>query len=122
MHITDYKIELRGMHMYARHGVMEQERTVGAWFTVDVAMRLNDARCCDSDSIDDAVNYACIYEIVKREMETPSNLLEHVCKRIADALLSAFDTVEYVDVTLCKDTPPMGGDGLNAIVSLSVRR
>lgn len=122
MKITDYIIELRGIHLYAHHGVMEQERAVGAWFTVDLRLSIADVSCAPADDIADTVSYADVYEAVKAEMAVPSDLLENVCYRIIKRVMADFSTVLAVDVTLTKDTPPLGGDRLSAAVTLKGRR
>ena len=122
MQITEYAIEIRDIHIYAHHGVMPQEREVGAWFTIDIRMTLNDSSCAESDSIANTVSYADIYDIIRNEMKESSNLLEHVCKRISDTIYSNFIQVQEIDITLCKDTPPMGGDRLKACVTIKSRR
>lgn len=122
MQITDYTIELRDIHLYAHHGVMEQERTVGAWFTIDLTLKLNDHSCAYSDSIESTVSYADVYEIICREMKIASNLLEDVCRRIMSRLFDNFASVTDISITLTKDTPPMGGDRLSAAVTLNGKR
>ena len=122
MQITGYNIELRDIHLYAHHGVMPQEREVGAWFTIDINLLMNDYSCTDNDNIEGTVSYADIYEIISSEIEKPSNLLEHVCKRICDRIYSSFTQVDKIEITLCKDTPPMGGDRLKAAVTLKSER
>lgn len=122
MQITDYSIELRDIHLYAHHGVMPQERTIGAWFTIDIKLTINDHSCAYSDSIDNTVSYADVYEIIKKEMEIPSNLLEDVCRRIMLRLFDNFMSVTDISITLTKDTPPMGGDRLSAAVTLRGKR
>lgn len=122
MQIEKYTIELRDVHMYAHHGVMQQEREVGAWFTIDIELEINDCSCSESDFIDGTVSYADVYEILSNEMKTPSNLLENVCNRISKKIYENFGQVTSIKITLCKDTPPMGGDRLKAAVSLSSRR
>lgn len=122
MRITGYDIELEGIHIYAHHGVMPQEREVGAWFVVDIRLTMNDSTCTENDDITGTVSYADVYSIICNEMEKPSNLLEHVCKRISDSIYSAFAQVESIEIRLCKETPPMGGDRLKAAVSLRSRR
>lgn len=122
MEITGYDIELEGIHIYAHHGVMPQEREVGAWFVIDIRLTMNDSTCTDSDNITGTVSYADIYNIICNEMKEPSNLLEHVCKRISDSIYSAFQQIEGIEIKLCKETPPMGGDRLKAAVTIkSVR-
>ena len=122
MRITGYDIELEGIHIYAHHGVMPQEREVGAWFVVDIRLTINDSTCTENDDITGTVSYADIYSIICNEMEKPSNLLEHVCKRISDSIYSAFAQVESIEIRLCKETPPMGGDRLKAAVTIKSER
>lgn len=122
MRITGYDIELEGIHIYAHHGVMPQEREVGAWFVVDIRLTMNDSTCTENDDITGTVSYADVYSIICNEMEKPSNLLEHVCKRISDSIYSAFAQVESIEIRLCKETPPMGGDRLKAAVTIKSER
>lgn len=119
MKITDYSIELHNIHIYAHHGVLEQERSVGAHFTLDVTLIISDCSCAFTDDINGTVSYADLYELIRKEMQTPSKLLEHVCQRIINKIFVSFPTVKRATITLCKDTPPMGGDRLNAAVTLS---
>ena len=122
MQIEGYTIELRDVHLFAHHGVMQQEREIGAWFTIDIALEINDSGCAASDRIDGTVSYADVYAILCSEMKQPSNLLENVCSRITKRLYETFAQISAIKITLCKDTPPMGGDRLKAAVTLSSRR
>ena len=119
MQITGYNIELQDIHIYAHHGVMQQEREVGAWFIIDITLTMNDYSSTDNDNIIGTVSYADVYDIIRKEMKEPSNLLEHVCKRICNSIYSAFTQVECIKITLCKETPPMGGDRLKAAVTIN---
>ena len=70
-------IELEGMEFRANHGCLEREKVVGNDFVVDFRGEVNMTAAIESDNLEDAVNYALIYDIVAREMAVPSNLLEH---------------------------------------------
>lgn len=122
MKIDGYTIELRDVHLYAHHGVMQQEREIGAWFTIDIRLELNDFSCAENDMIDGTVSYADVYEILRKEMLQPSDLLEHVCNRISKRLYEEFKQITAIRITLSKDTPPMGGDRLKAAVTISSKR
>lgn len=122
MQTTDYIIQLKGVHLYAHHGVLEQEKEIGAWFTVDLELEIADHTCLESDEIDGTVSYADVYNIVCKEMEIPSRLLENVCYRISRALYKTFKQVTGITITLTKDTPPMGGDRLGAAVTIKSKR
>ena len=122
MQIDRYTIELRDVHLFAHHGVMPQEREIGAWFTIDIKLDIDDCSCSESDLIEGTVSYADVYDIVRKEMETPSRLLENVCYRISKALYGTFKQIEGITITLTKDTPPMGGDRLGAAVTIKSKR
>ena len=122
MNITEYTIELRDVHLFAHHGVMQQEREIGAWFTIDIKLGISDHSCTGSDCIDGTVSYADVYDILRKEMVQPSNLLENVCNRISKELYDNFRQITAIEITLCKDTPPMGGDRLKAAVTLKSSR
>ena len=119
MQIKDYTIELRDVHLYAYHGVMEQERETGAWFTIDILLRIGDFCSLDNDNINGTVSYADVYDIIRTEMAKPSQLLENVCYRICNRIHRTFSQVTGITITLSKDTPPMGGDRLRAAVTIN---
>jgi len=115
-------IFLDGIRLYAFHGVLEQERRVGGWFTVSVRVQYDFSRAIETDNVNDTLNYADVLQVVKREMEQPSQLLEHVAGRIARAVINEFPGVEAVKVTLVKQNPPMGANCDGAGVEVEVIR
>ncbi len=118
MRINHSYIVLREVRFHARHGVMPQERKVGGDFTVSLRVGVDLSRPVASDDVADTLNYATLYEVVKREMAIPSQLLEHVAGRIGQAVFDAFPQVISIDLTLMKLNPPMGADCEGAGVEL----
>lgn len=118
--IVTSQISLNDVRLYAYHGVMEQERKVGGWYTLSVVIDYPFEDALDSDDVADTLNYAEALDVVKREMEVPSNLLEHVAGRIARQLIHAFPNIEKVSVRLTKDNPPMSSNCSGASVLLCV--
>ena len=112
-------IELKSMKFYAYHGVGPQEQQVGNLFIVDLLLTVNVIQAIESDSLDDTVNYAEVYDVVKSEMEQPSKLIEHVAGRIVKALKIRFPKIEHVQIKLAKLNPPFGGDIQSAAVLLN---
>lgn len=113
-------IYLNEVRFHAFHGVMPQERTVGSDFLVSVRIGYDYAKAMQTDKVDDTLNYAEVYQLVKQEMERPSSLLEHVAGRIADTLVRHFPMVKSIDLSLTKLNPPMGADCKGAGVELHV--
>ena len=116
MQLTESYICLHELRFYAFHGVMPQERKVGGEFLVNVKVGYPLEQAMRNDDVADTLNYAELYELVKKEMMQPSNLLEHVMGRIAEAIEKAFPKVTSVEVIIKKVNPPMGSDSKGAEV------
>lgn len=104
------EIEIEGMSFYAYHGHFEAEQIVGNKFVVDLKIKTNCDKAATSDDLNDALNYQTAYDVVKKEMEITSRLLENVAKRILDSLYMHFETIEKARVKISKMNPPMGGE------------
>ena len=122
MRIKEYKIELSNIHLYAYHGVLPQENKEGGWYTLNLQATISNLDSIKSDNLQTTVNYAEIYEVVCNEMKIPSQLLEHVCGRILEKLFAKFESIEEIEISLTKDTPPMGGDRLSSSVRIKAER
>lgn len=115
------KITLNSVRLYAYHGVMEQERTVGGDYEVTLSVTVpDDARALEHDQLDGTVNYAALHDIIRREMAVPAALLEHVAWRIGHAVRKAFPQVQQATVSVTKLTPPLGADCKGAMVTVEL--
>lgn len=103
------RIRIEDMEFYAFHGHYREEQIVGNHFLVDVTIDTDTSAASESDDLKDTVNYQEAYLVVKREMEVKSHLLEHIAKRILDALYSDFKGIEKITVRVSKMNPVMGG-------------
>lgn len=113
-------ISLRNVRFHAFHGVLPQERQVGGDFLVTVRVGYPLERAMETDNVDDTLDYAALYALVKKEMAEPSELLEHVAGRIVKAITTSFPKVTSVDLELTKLNPPMGADCEGAAVEVHV--
>lgn len=118
MRLTAGYIHLRQLRFHAFHGVMPQEQLVGADFLLDLKVGYPLQQAMQSDEVGDTLNYAALYDLVAREMQQPSKLLEHVAGRIAEAISQAYPKVTSIDLELTKLNPPMGADGDGASVEI----
>jgi len=103
------EIHLEDMEFYAFHGHFKEEQIVGNRFLVNLTLSTNMKRPGESDNLKDALNYQEAYEIVKQEMEKKSHLLEHIARRILDALYEHFEGIDQASIKVSKMNPPMGG-------------
>ena len=116
------RIAINGMRFYAHHGCFDQERVIGTHFQVDLAFDTDTSRAEVSDNIADTISYLDVYQVVKREMSQPSNLLEHVARRVGEAVLRKFPDSMSVTVKVYKLNPPLGGQMDSVSVELTMER
>ena len=93
MKIERSYIYLRDVRFHAPHGVTPIEKEVGSDFTVSVRVAVDVSAAMEHDNVDVTLNYAGLYEVIKREMMIPSNLIEHVAARIGKAIYETFPQV-----------------------------
>lgn len=104
------KIQIEGMAFYARHGCFEEERTIGTHFEADCELHYNAAAAAASDDLNQALDYQKVYALIRQEMEKPSALLEHLARRILEALRANFAALTYAEIKISKLQPPLGGN------------
>lgn len=97
------------MFFYAHHGCFAEEGRIGTRFRLDVTYETDTSKAQQTDDIADTVSYLDVYQTIKREMQQPSHLLEHVGDRIGEALLREYPAMERVKVRVSKLAPPLGG-------------
>ena len=113
-------IELSGMHFFAFHGCIDEEKENGNEFVVDFRCRYGVKQAAVTDDLSETLDYSRIYDIVAAQMSLPSNLLENVAGRIFDAILKAFPEIGEMELKVTKLNPPVGGKADSASVTLTL--
>ncbi|MDL2223618.1 dihydroneopterin aldolase [Bacteroidales bacterium OttesenSCG-928-M11] len=114
------QIELKQIKFFSYHGVMEQERIIGNTYILDIELRVDITKAMESDNLEDTINYALIYELIKKEMEIPSKLLEHIAGRIIKRLKKEFPTIQNIKLRIAKQRPPIEGEIKEAAISIEI--
>jgi dihydroneopterin aldolase len=115
-------IAIEGMEFYSYHGHFEEESVIGTKFIIDLYLETDTSKAEQSDRLQDTVNYLDVYQCVKDQMKTSSYLIEHVARRILDALLLQFSAIEAVEIKLRKLNPPLGGQMESVSITLDAQR
>lgn len=97
------------MEFYAYHGHFEEEQKIGTWFSLDLIMDVDSSKAEVTDELEDTVDYSAVYRVVKEQMMIPSKLLEHVGRRILNAVKEQFPDVKDAILKIRKMNPPIGG-------------
>lgn len=102
-------IRIVDLEVFARHGVLPEENVLGQKFLVSVDMRLNALSACETDALEDTVNYSEVCRLIDRTMrESTFDLIERAVQAVADAILAEHPLVESVRVELKKPWAPIG--------------
>ncbi len=102
-------INIKGMSFHAYHGCFKEEQLIGTEFLVDLKIMFDTNKAEKNDSLEDTIDYQDIYNIVKKEMDIPSKLIEHVARRIVDAVLLSEPSIIKIKIKLSKLNPAIGG-------------
>lgn len=104
------KISVMGLSVEACHGLLDFERVTPQPFVIDLAL-FGDFTACQSDRIEDTVNYAGAADLARRVVrENSFFLIERLAEAIAKELLEAFPLIKRVRVTVHKPKAPVEGE------------
>lgn len=105
------KIIVRGLKLFAYHGVNPEEKADGQLFILDIESELSLCVPCKTDCVEDTVSYAKIIKTARAAFTVEKyDLLECAAQKVADAVLDAFDAVRSVTVILKKPFAPIKAD------------
>ena len=102
-------IRLKNMQFYGFHGVDKSEKHLGGRFEVDVEMQLSLTKSCDSDDLNDTVNYERIYKTVNACVSKEKfYLIEALASSIAKDILINYP-INSIKVRVRKPHAPVKG-------------
>lgn len=116
------KILIKGLKLFAYHGVNPEEKENGQDFIFDIELYVNMNKACHSDNVEDTVSYAKVVKTVRRVFTAQKyDLLERCAEVTAQAILDEYSEVLRVDLTLKKPQAPVNADfeymGVNIVRS-----
>ena len=111
-------VEVGGLRIFGRHGVLPEERERGQDFVFDVELDVGERGV--SDRLEDAVDYVAVARTVREVSDAKAYaLLEALAAAIADELERRF-APERLRVRVTK--PEIRPDGLAGTVGVSLTR
>ena len=102
------KIVIKGLELFATHGVNPEEKRDGQTFVLDLTLGVDLARAGQTDDLTDTVNYAAVRKTVQRAFTAESyDLIERAAQVVCDAVLAEYPAVEEITLLLKKPQAPM---------------
>lgn len=117
------KVLLKGLEIFAYHGVNPEEKRDGQPFVLDITLFADLSQARKSDSLEDTVNYAAVRKTVQQAFtETKYNLIERAAQAVCDAVFAGFPQVEEITLRLKKPEAPMNAVFDYAAVEITQKR
>lgn len=105
-----YVIRLKNCAFFARHGVHDEEETLGQRFYVDAVLTVDPGGALEADSIAGTVDYGVAFgEIEKVVTGRRHFLIESLALDVARALTARFPQISRAEITLRKPNAPVPG-------------
>ncbi len=105
------KITIKGLKLFAYHGVNDEEKENGQSFIIDLDYYLPLERACESDNVNDTVSYARVVKNIRRVFtERSYDLIEKAAQAVCDSLFEEFEDIEKIEITLKKPEAPVNAD------------
>lgn len=104
--MTD-RIDLKGIEVYAKHGVLDFEQEKAQMFRVDITVFLDLSGPGTSDDLTDTVDYGELANEVREVVGGESHkLIERVATRVAETILAHPDVMR-TQITIHKPEAPI---------------
>lgn len=101
-------IHIKGLKLFAYHGVGAEEKRDGQPFVLDMALKADLRRARRSDDLADTVNYAAVCQTVREAFTAQSfDLIERAAQQVVDAVLEGYPQVEEITLVLKKPEAPI---------------
>lgn len=115
------RIYIKGLDVFAYHGVMPKEKRDGQRFVLDITLDCDLSKAGRTDRLEDTVDYTAVMDAAVQAMtENSYDLIERAASRTAEAILRAEEKVEKV--TLCLRKPEAPIDKIFDYVAVEITR
>ncbi|WP_298593268.1 dihydroneopterin aldolase, partial [uncultured Rothia sp.] len=102
------RITLTGITAKGYHGVLDFEKRDGQPFVVDVTLYSDFSAAAATDDLTKTTNYALVVDLIHRHVTNGSlDLIETLAVNIAEGILTMFELVEAVEITVSKPQAPI---------------
>ena len=128
MQQSPIKISIRGLKVYAHHGVFEFERNYGQDFFIDADVWLDGESAAAHDDLAQTVNYGALSDaLVANAKANPVDLLETLATRLLELVMNfgggeQTGIVKKAKITVHKPNAPISHEFADVSVTVKAKR
>jgi 7,8-dihydroneopterin aldolase/epimerase/oxygenase len=112
-------VQLQNLLFNAFHGIQEEEKILGNEYVVNVSIEFHE-RDEVIERINETVNYAVLYNIIKKRMSIPTPLLETIVMETGNEIHREFPDLKSIFLSIKKMHPPI--EGMQGAAEVSWRK
>jgi 7,8-dihydroneopterin aldolase/epimerase/oxygenase len=100
-----FTINLHNLIFHSFHGVYDEEKILGSEFKVNISIGFDTDK--QVNSLEQTVNYASVYKIIKQRMAIPTPLLETLAQELTNEIYDFDNRIKSISVSVEKKNPPI---------------
>lgn len=100
-------IILKDIKLFGFHGVHPLENSCGTDFIINIVIGIDNNQ--PVKTLSDTIDYAAVYDVMKKVFSIPEQLLEVVAEKIFIAIAQNFPLAAEIDISILKSNPPIEG-------------
>ncbi len=105
-----YTIRMKNCAFFARHGVHDEEETLGQRFYVDAMLNVDPGKALEEDAIDGTVDYGVAFAVIEKIVTGERRyLIEALALEVARALVKRYPQISKAEITVRKPNAPVPG-------------
>ena len=112
------RIEVNGMRLPFRGGILKDEHLLLQVLEIDVAVEYDASLFVKDESLTHTIDYVELSAIVKKEVSQGAQLLESLALRMDSEIRAQWESIQSVDIRIRKK-PSLGLSYDNVVVHLS---
>lgn len=117
------EIRIRGLKVYAYHGVYARENEQGQDFIINAVMGVSTQQAGLTDDLEASISYEEVCEILQREMKAHTRkLLEAVAEHLSIVLFAKYQALQELTLEIEKPDAPIDADFQSVSVRIHRKR
>jgi 7,8-dihydroneopterin aldolase/epimerase/oxygenase len=105
-----YTIRMKNCAFFARHGVHDEEETLGQRFYVDAALTVDPGDALEKDAIAGTVDYGVAFGVIEKIVTGQRRfLIEALALEVGKALVRHYPQITRAEITVRKPNAPVPG-------------
>lgn len=105
-----YLIRMKNCAFFARHGLFDEEETLGQRFYVDAELTVDPSLPLEDDAMESTVDYGVAFQVIESIITGERRfLIEALAQECGRALAERFPQIRKAEITVRKPNAPVPG-------------